>query len=336
MKSVTVITPSRLHFALIDLGGNLGRIDGSIGLATSDPQVRITGRHATNLSVVGNAPCILKERAYQILERLQSHLGFQGAQMDLQQTIPLHIGLGAGTQLTLGVARAVYGLYDIPWNTREVAKLVGRGGTSGVGVVAFEQGGFVLDGGHAFPKQKRSFLPSAATSDVPPPPVLLRQSFPDWPFLLVTPHCRHISGQDEIHRFQTLCPLPSGPAEQNSHIILMKLLPALVEEDLASFADGLNLLQDIGWKRVEHEAQGSALHQAREFLLASGALGVALSSWGPTMAVFGDNLDALESAARQFCTDLPDGGTVIRTKANNTGASVQISEEKDLSENAPV
>ena len=34
--------------------------------------------------------------------------------------------------------------------TRELARLMGRGGTSGIGTAAFDHGGFIIDGGHRF------------------------------------------------------------------------------------------------------------------------------------------------------------------------------------------
>jgi len=34
---ITVQTPSRLHFGLIDLNGELGRINGSFGVALEEP-----------------------------------------------------------------------------------------------------------------------------------------------------------------------------------------------------------------------------------------------------------------------------------------------------------
>ncbi len=323
MKTVSVVTPSRLHFALIDLNGDRGRIDGSVGLSISQPQVRVYAQRASGLKIVGDVSDVLIRRAYRVFDKLQQMHDLPGAHIRIESVIPLHIGLGAGTQLTLGIARAVYALYDLDWDTRSVAHLIGRGGTSGIGVVAFDSGGFILDGGHAFPQQKVSFLPSSASEGTPLPPVLLRHDFPDWPILLVTPRCHRISGKDEIHRFRTLCPIPRSTAEHNCHIILMQLLPAMMECDLDAFGDALNRLQEIGWKRVEYEAQGPVVQKVREFLMAHGATGVALSSWGPTMAVFGEDVEELATITKQFLAGLPEGGTCMLTRANNQGARVQ-------------
>lgn len=324
---MTVITPSRLHFALIDLNGELGRIDGSIGLTLASPSVRVHADRARGWEVHGEVPPLILRRVHSILRWLQEERQLPGARLELRETIPLHVGLGAGTQLALGVARAVYGAYDLEWDTHAVAKSIGRGGTSGIGVTAFDSGGFILDGGHRFPAEKASFLPSSAAKGVPLPPVLMRYVFPDWPVLLVLPNCRHISGEDEIRRFQTLCPISPDTAERNCHIILMQLLPAILERDLDAFGESLNRLQEIGWKRVEHEAQGIIVGKTREFLLSHGAVGVALSSWGPTLAAFGEDIKRLHALAEDFVEQLPEGGRCILTHANNEGAHTSASRQ---------
>jgi beta-ribofuranosylaminobenzene 5'-phosphate synthase len=41
-------------------------------------------------------------------------------------------------------------LYHQPLYVREIARVITRGGTSGMGTAAFEAGGFLVDGGHGF------------------------------------------------------------------------------------------------------------------------------------------------------------------------------------------
>ncbi len=59
-NSVTIRTPARLHFALIDLNGSLGRIDGSIGLAINDPHFEIVATPADQIQIESTQ---YKERA---------------------------------------------------------------------------------------------------------------------------------------------------------------------------------------------------------------------------------------------------------------------------------
>ena len=229
MKQVAVKTPARLHFGLIDLNGALGRIDGGVGLAINDPTFELVAKPSHRIEVESYQ---YRNRAYTILEGLQAKHNFPGIHVEFLSEIPAHSGFGSGTQLALGLGQAVNTLYDLDLSIPDLAFAVARGGTSGIGVAAFEQGGFVLDGGHPFPEEKSSFLPSSAVGNVPPPPILLRYPFPNWDLLIVSPNCKHISGETEVNPFQTLCPQPQSTAERLSHIILMKLLPAIHEENL--------------------------------------------------------------------------------------------------------
>ena len=198
---------------------------------------------------------------------------------------------------------------------------IGRGGTSGIGITAFEQGGFILDGGHKYPDQKSSFLPSSAAGKVTPPPLLIRCDFPDWDILIVTPDCNQISGEIEVNLFKTLCPQPEYTASRLSHLILMKMIPAIFEADLHSFCDAINQIQTFGWKRVEIDAQGVVLQNTIDFLLKNGALGAGVSSWGPAIFAFSETMDELYQHTKHFLRS--NHGNCFITKADNFGASIE-------------
>ena len=319
--SVIIKTPARLHFALIDLSGSLGRIDGSVGLAINDPHFEIIAEPADQIQIASTQ---YEERAHAIVERLRAKYSFPGLYLQLASEIPPHSGFGSGTQLALGIAQAVNTLYNLNLSVADLACAVGRGGTSGIGITAFERGGFILDGGHRFPDQKSSFLPSSAADNVPAPPLLLRHPFSDWKLLIVIPRCTHISGEAEIQLFKTLCPQPRSTAEQLSHLILLKLLPAIFEADLRAFGSAINDIQTFGWKKVEIDAQGGILQQTLDFLRDSGAIGAGVSSWGPAIFAVGDDLPALKEKTELFLQTLPEGGTCFITNANNVGAAVKV------------
>ena len=86
----------------------------------------------------------------------------KGVKIYVEDLIPAHVGFGSGTQAALATAAAVNELYGLGKSVRELAFAVKRGGTSGIGVTAFEKGGFIVDGGHRF-KDKGAFMPSAAS-----------------------------------------------------------------------------------------------------------------------------------------------------------------------------
>ena len=319
MHHVKITTPSRLHFSLLDLNGALGRIDGGFGLAITEPNFQIVAERATGIHISSS---VYRDRATAVLERLQETYPFPGIKLTFQSEIPMHCGFGSGTQLALGVVQAVNLLYQFGLEVRELAKVVGRGGTSGIGVAAFDTGGFIVDGGHRFPEQKASFLPSSAVGHIPPPPILLRYAFPEVPLLIAMPNCSRIYGDREVELFRTLCPQPEWVAQKLSHILLMQILPALVEGDMPSFGKALNQIQTFGWKRVEIDAQGAELQLTLDFLRDNGAFGAGVSSWGSAICAVGENIDALKQDTEAFLKTLPSGGACFVTQASNLGAHV--------------
>ena len=319
MHHVKIRTPSRLHFSLLDLNGALGRIDGGFGLTIADPNFQIIAERSTDIQV---STSIYRERAITVLQRLQQTYPFPGIKLTFESEIPTHSGFGSGTQLALGIAQAVNLLYQFGLNVQQLAQAVGRGGTSGIGVAAFDTGGFIVDGGHRFPEEKASFLPSSAVGDILPPPILFRYPFPELPLLIVMPNCSRIYGDKEVELFRTLCPQPEWVAQKLSHILLLQILPALIEGDMHNFGKALNNIQTFGWKRVEIDAQGSELQFTLDFLRESRTFGAGVSSWGPAICVIAEDVDRLKQETDTFLKTLPNGGTSFITHANNVGASV--------------
>ncbi len=319
MHHVKITTPSRLHFSLLDLNGVLGRIDGGFGLTIANPNFQIIAEKSTAIEV---STSIYQERAIAVLQRFQQAYPFPGIKIKFESEIPMHSGFGSGTQLALGIAQAVNLLYQFGLNVQELAQAVGRGGTSGIGVAAFNTGGFIVDGGHRYPEEKASFLPSSAVGNILPPPILFRYPFPELPLLIVMPNCTRIYGNKEIELFRTLCPQPEWVAQKLSHILLLQILPALIEDDMHNFGKALNNIQTFGWKRVEIDAQGAELQSTLDFLRDTRAFGAGVSSWGPAICAITDDVDRLKQETDAFLKTLPNGGNCFITHANNVGASI--------------
>lgn len=307
-----ITTPSRLHLTLIDMNASIGRVDGSIGITLDKPVIKIDAKKSDILEITGCRGHIerIRNSATALLP--------DGAEIRIfiREDYPSHIGLGSGTQAALAAGVAVNKLYDLGLNIHEIAEKVGRGGTSGIGVAAFEKGGFILDGGHKF-GQKRVFLPSAA-SKLPPAPVLLRKDFPDWDIVVAVPEQKGASHENEVNIFREKCPVPLQEVEKLSHVILMQLLPALVEEDIAAFGKSINAIQELGFKRQEVQLQPVS-RDLMQALRDCGAYGAGMSSFGPAVYAFGEDKENLKKIADDF---LGGKGQVFSTKARNRGAII--------------
>jgi len=321
-------TPSRLHLTLIDLNGSLGRIDGGVGLTLEKPRlvlemnqkgseiaVEFKNRQNIPVNVINDYEDKIRNSAHRMIEYLHLEGGYS---FTIHETYPSHSGLGSGTQLSLAVGKLLSDLDNREISVPQIANIVGRGGTSGIGVASFDEGGFIIDGGHHH-GEKPDFLPSSA-SEASPPPIIARYDFPkDWKVVLVIPHVeKNVSGEKEVNIFQKYCPIPLEEVQRLSHLLLMKMMPAVLEKDLEGFGEAVNSIQNIGFKKIENRLQKPVIGEIMQFLRDAGAPGVGMSSFGPTIYAVTDSPQSIVSAANDALADV--GGNIIETRAQNNGA----------------
>lgn len=311
---IQITTPSRLHITLIDLNAALGRVDGGVGLTLEKPYMKISAQKINEgVSVTGSSEHL--ERMKKAAEAVIPEGG--GIHISIETSYQSHVGLGSGTQSALAAGWAVNQLYELGLEVRKITALVGRGGTSGIGLESFEHGGFIVDGGHRF-ADKGAFSPSAA-SRVLPGPVLFRHDFPDWPVVVAIPHLKGASDEREVDIFHEYCPIPLHEVQAVSHIILMEMLPSIVEADMVSFGDALNRIQDVGFKQREVALQPGKVRQCMKIMKEAGAYGAGMSSFGPTVFCVAEEPEQVNGAVSEYL-ESTIGGEVFVTTANNSGA----------------
>jgi len=310
--SVFVEAPARLHFGVLDLGGRLGRHFGGLGAAIPCPSLLLEASPGAGLTAIGPDA----SRAVEFARRFLAFHGLpEGVRLVVHRAIPSHAGLGSGTQLGLAVARALAELHNIKADVIELATAVARGKRSAIGTWAFALGGFIVEGGRR-----------VGTSDIAP--LLARFEIPEsWRCVVAVPRGpRGLSGEAEASAFDQLPTPADRDIERVSHLVLMQLLPALVEADLASFGEALSAVQRItgGWFAGQ---QGGVFapgptQQLVADMAAWGAVGVGQSSWGP--AAYGlVNSDAAAAVlANRVRQTMPGGGAVFEGGFAARGARV--------------
>jgi len=326
MDEVRIACPSRLHIGLIDLNGEIGRIDGGTGIALEYPRTVIYARKSDRLEVECSQDLDAIGRAEEAARAVIKRYDLPPAKIIVEERPFVHVGLGSATQLLVGVARALCLLAERSVSSAELASVVNRGGTSGIGVASFEHGGFIVDGGHNFrtgdtTNSKSEYSPSSAVRGLMPPPVLARYDFPDWDILVCVPTGEETAGIREVEIFKIVCPVPLEEVRTICHLVLLKMLPAIIERDLESFGFAVEESQKYGFKTFEFRAQSRDIFQCIDFLKQNGGIGVGMSSWGPTLFAFGEDMTDLCEKTRHFLAENM-GGTCFITHANNTGMKV--------------
>ena len=288
MSAVTVSTGSRLHFGLLTHRPKSGREFGGVGVMLESPgwTIRIEARtgHSDNaVNVSGDAAAASRDaeqRVRQILATCQQdNLALRcPVQVTIDSAIPSHRGLGSGTQLSLAVARGLDVLFsDGQRSVDELARLSGRGLRSAVGTWGFEYGGCILEGGRTEQDQVGRLI-----SHVP---------FPEQGrFLLITPRSgAGLSGGEEKSAFERLPGMSTELTGELCRIAVMELLPAIQASDFDAAADGLDRYGQLAGEYFIPVQNGVFLHPAMnalsEKLRASGVIGFAQTSWGPTCFV---------------------------------------------------
>jgi beta-ribofuranosylaminobenzene 5'-phosphate synthase len=321
-RSIRIRTPGRLHFGLLGWGFQRSRQFGGVGLMINAPGVEVVVEPATSWIVEG----ALTSRVERLVSELRSAMRAVGTtlrpvRIRVERAPAEHVGLGAGTQLCLAVARAVLvhaGVTDI--SVENLARMTGRGLRSGIGLHGFEHGGLVVDGG----RRTESAIP----------PLLVRLPFPeDWSILIVQPQGRPgLHGRDEREVFAALPAITHGDSDSLCRLVLLEILPAVIERDLAAFGAALSELQDrVGGCFAS--AQGGTFASPQASLIVNelrrlGLVGVGQSSWGPTLYGFCPYPeDEMTASVQRACHRLGlDESSVFWTKAENQGAKLLIDE----------
>lgn len=273
-----VSAPSRLHFGLLNAGDVPGRPRfGGCGLMIDRPGVCVGVEPAADWSATGPSA----ERALAVARRASA----TPVRVVVEGCPPEHVGLGVGTSLGLAVAKAIRP--ELP--AVELARLVGRGERSGVGLYGFDRGGFVVDAGRI-----GDGLPAlAGVLRVPP----------GWRVAVFVP-----AADGTWHGLRERKAFDRPPASPDRHDALGRLLadeltPALAAADFRRFAAAVHEYNRRAGEPFAAAQGGVYTGRVATALVAAvrslGFEGVGQSSWGPTVFAF------VEDAAQgEYLTDV--------------------------------
>lgn len=317
-------TGSRLHFGLFNLDAAPRRF-GGVGLMIDAPGLQLCATPARDWSAAGP----LSARALEFARRCAASLNADNSRpaplltphhLLIERAAPEHVGLGTGTQLGLATARLLAESCGVREGPAELARRVGRGLRSALGLHGFERGGFLVEAGKRSPDELS--------------PLVARAAFPeDWRVVVVVPpHPAGLHGTPEKEAFAQLAARPSDPARTDllCRLTLLGLLPALQERDVQAFGEALyefNVRVGELFAPVQggvYSADGVA--SLVTYLRGEGVAGVGQSSWGPAVfAVVGD-AERADDLARRLRERFPYllETSVYVAKAMNRGAVVSL------------
>jgi beta-ribofuranosylaminobenzene 5'-phosphate synthase len=319
-RVVRVVAPSRIHFGMLSVNQPGMRHYGGVGAMVDAPGLEIVIRAAPRLETAGP----LAERVRQAALLAARSLPARGGENDglrcrieVTRAPPLHVGLGTGTQLAMAVAAGLNAWWEGPtMDAAGLARCVGRGHRSAIGLHGFVFGGLLYESGKA---GHENVAPLVDRVDIPPA----------WRFVLVRPRDeRGLYDEAERDAFADLPPVPVERTEMLCQEATGHLLPAAREGRFAEFSESLyrfGYAAGLSFAAKQGGAfAGPRLTELVDWIRARGVAGVGQSSWGPTLLAVLPDEPAAADLARRLGTR-PDVGDLdlVIASPNNHGARIE-------------
>ncbi|MFC7297911.1 beta-ribofuranosylaminobenzene 5'-phosphate synthase family protein [Herminiimonas aquatilis] len=318
-----ILAPARIHMTLIDLGEAGYRRNGGIGFCINLPGAEFDfAKHTTvdisELKNAGFSQHEILELTQKITKILVSNGSYQGIKLTKCKISNRHIGVGTGTTTALACIEAAAVLNEIQIDIKSLIKSSGRGGTSGIGVHTYFNGGFLLDAGRPF--DAAPILPSDdIASPTSVPLVLSNIDMPAWPIgLFFPPDCSAVSRNTESTLFKNALPLGDEDVSKIAYHSVFGALTAVADSNFQSFCISVNALQSCAWKQHEINLHAPLVPFYMESLKELGCDAVGMSSVGPLIYFFASDFT---NVASRISEKYPDAH-VIKTMPNNTGRTM--------------
>lgn len=273
---VRVAAGSRLHFGMLSFGQQGRRQFGGAGVMISSPELRLTIEECPSFVVVGP----LADRVEEFVAHLSRHAPWWRDNRPFGVTVdaapPQHAGLGSGTQLGMALAMALAGWFGAgPQSAEVLARSVGRGKRSAVGVHGACSGGFIIEGGKLADDEVSPLISRIALCE-------------EWRFLLIAARDgAGLSGEIEQQAFQRLPPVRLETTAALCRELVCELAPAAACGDFDRFGAALYRYGQLAGECFAAWQGGLYASPAIERLVTrcreAGAQGVGQSSWGPTV-----------------------------------------------------
>ena len=315
MSVVEVVTGARLHFGLICGRKSSRNRFGGIGLMLRRPCWRISVSPSNDPScTVPTAE--VRDRVEGILPGLCHDTGLNGLRVAVHDEIPLHRGLGAGTQITLALATAaqIAAGRPRPANSMRLASRLDRVRRSAVGAFGFDRGGFIVDHGQNTRQTERS---------------LRNYQFPDlWRVVLLLPAGEAgLSGAKEESVFHEERHMAQSVVQSQTCLIRDVIVPAVQDHEFDVFRDALREYgRNAGsfFKSQQGGVFSSPVIQQLSEVPDFKDLWPVQSSWGPTAAVFTESRQhADDVVVRIRRTSFAQSLRCLIAEPLNCGASVK-------------
>jgi len=311
----------RIHITLIGMNDNGYRINGGIGFSINSPTMNLN--FALSEEIVINDKREKKftekelDRLQVTLKNIKEHNNkfSTGMSCTIESEILPHFGLGSNTSIYLSCIEALFLLNNVTYSREEIIALSTRGGTSGIGMNTYFDGGFIFDVGI---KNENDTLEPSSIADRKgkKPLVIYRGKLPDWEVGICIPrNLREKSEQEEIDFFNKYCPIEKTYIVDILYESIYGVTSAIIEHDYNIFCKSINNIQQTQWKYLERSLYGTDIIELEQKIKQLGADCIGMSSLGPSLFFLGKNIDKIIANLRKETIEIE----CYSSKFNNQG-----------------
>jgi beta-ribofuranosylaminobenzene 5'-phosphate synthase family len=323
-KAGRITSFPRVHITLIGMNNDGYRINGSVGFSISVPKIDVYFEMSNNIEVIDERDITFTEqekaRLQQILAETVTTLNFKKKIRCVVKSNALpHYGLGSNTSIYLSCVEALFILNGVKYSHEDIIKFSKRGGTSGIGINTYFEGGFIFDVG--IKNEKQSFIPSSiADRKGKEPLVVHRCKLPNWEIgICIHRNILAKSEQEEIEFFQKYCPINKDSVGRILYESIYGVTSSIIEGDYDVFCASVNAIQYTQWKYLERSLYGNLLIELEKKIKLLGADCVGMSSLGPMLFFTGKDINIL---VEKIIKDIP-GIICYKASFNNQGRIIK-------------
>ena len=301
-----IIAFPRIHISLIGMNNDGYRLNGGIGFSMASPTLVMDFEPSGSIQVLDK-----REHGFtqEELHRLKSHLEniMIREMFDLalcctihEGKIQSHVGFGSNSMVYMSCVEALLVINHQEYNENDVITLSGRGGTSGIGINTYFKGGFIFDTGIVNCLQRDLAPSSAFVSESGPKPLTLTAfRLPQWDLGICIPPIVSKTENEESIFFHNNCPIKKEEVEKILYEAVYGVTSALMEDDFDMFCNSIDAIQHTKWKSMERQLYGEELMAVESIIRKAGAKCVGMSSLGPMLYFFGNDIDTIVDQAKK-------------------------------------
>ncbi|MFA5239441.1 MAG: beta-ribofuranosylaminobenzene 5'-phosphate synthase family protein [Phycisphaerae bacterium] len=323
LNTVIIEVNARLHLTLIGMNNEGYRINGGVGFAVKNPSLRLRFSRSREfiLEDIRRFPFLENEilRIIKIVEQEKNLIKARyNIRVEITGEMPTHFGFGSSSATRLACLEALYLLNNKKPERERLVFSSGRGGTSGIGINAYFEGGLIIDLGRR--GQEFFSCPSQLSEKRKSMPLMMQRiETPDWEIGICIPNnIPHKTEKEEADFFKKTCPVSSSAVYKTLYHVIYGLYSAVRENDKKTFCLALQSIQRCAWKLAERKQYGKNLFRIEQKLYKCGAEAVGMSSLGPSLFFLAKDVKAVIEKMKTKMVDC----TLIATKPANSGRNI--------------